>query len=205
MTGAPGPVGAAVLAAGGSSRMGGVNKLLEIVAGETMVWRVVDTALAVGAQPVVVITGHQGEIVSRAVHDRPVEVVPNPRWLEGIGTSVAAAAAALDGRVGAALICLGDMPRVTADDLRFLIAAFRSDRKGAAVWIPTYGGQRGNPVLWAAEALPELRRLGGDQGASALFAHFQGRIVEVPTGEGVLVDADTPEALERLRERASGT
>lgn len=199
MTTPNGPIGAAILAAGASTRMGGPNKLLEPVGGETMVWRVVDTVLAAGVQPIVVVTGHDAETIARALHDKPVEVVPNPRWREGIGTSVAAAAAALEGRVAGAFFCLADMPRVVANDLRFLIAAFRSDRKGSAVWIPTYGGQRGNPVLWSGEALAELRRLSGDHGASALFAHYAGRTVDVPASDGVLVDADTPEALEELR------
>src|SRR5687768_17998868 len=39
-------------------------------------------------------------------------------------TSLAAGIAELEGRVDAALICLGDMPGVTAGDLRALIDAF---------------------------------------------------------------------------------
>jgi molybdenum cofactor cytidylyltransferase len=184
--------------------MGGPNKLLQPVGGIPMVAHAVVTALAAGAAPVVVVTGGDPERVAAALDGRPVEWAPNPRWRDGMSTSVAAGVAALDGRVDGALLCLGDMPRVTDDDLRALTRAFRADRSGALAWIPTHGGRRGNPVLWAAEAFPRLQRLRGDRGASALFGTLHDRIVEIAAGEGVLVDADTPEALERLRAPEGG-
>jgi molybdenum cofactor cytidylyltransferase len=193
-------VGAVVLAAGASVRMAGANKLLADLHGRTVVEHVVRTALEAGTDPVVVVTGHEASAVREALSGYPVELLENPRWAEGMGTSVAAGASALEGRVAGVLICLGDMPRVVAEDLRALMDAFASDRPDpAAAYVPEHGGRRGNPVLWSASWLPELCRLTGDQGARALLRDAGVRVVPVAAGAGVLIDADTPVALESLR------
>ena len=52
-------VAAVILAAGRSSRMGGPNKLLELLHGKPLVRIVAEQALASRAKPVIVVTGHQ--------------------------------------------------------------------------------------------------------------------------------------------------
>ena len=200
--GAEGPrVGAVVLAAGRSSRMG-ANKLIEVLEGVPLVARVVDTALEAGATPVVVVTGHQREAVEGALGDRPVERAHNPRWEEGMGTSLAVGIRALEGRVDGVLVCLGDMPRVAADGLRSLLSAFRSG-EAAAAWVPVHGGKRGNPVLWAASWFPRLAAIEGDRGARLLLAELEDEVVEVAVSDaGVLLDVDTRAALEQARGEA---
>ncbi len=56
-------IGAVVLAAGQSRRMGERNKLLEPVQGTPMLARVVDAVLATTVRPVVVVTGHEQDRV----------------------------------------------------------------------------------------------------------------------------------------------
>ena len=128
-----------------------------------------------------------------------------------MATSLAAGIEAVDGRVGGALICLGDMPHVTAADLTALIEAFRHDlhrfgRRATDVpriaWTPVHEGQRGNPVLWAAHGFPGLRALHGDRGAKGLLDELGDQVKEVPTGPGILLDVDTPEALEEARRKS---
>lgn len=192
-------VGALVLAAGRGRRMGGPNKLIEPVNGVPIVARVVDAALEAGAEPVVMVTGHRANQVEAALEGRPVKWVANPRWAEGMSTSLAAGLAVLEREVEGALVCLGDMPRVTATDLRALMDAF-GDGRGGAAWVPVYEGKRGNPVLWASTCFSRLRRVRGDWGGRALLAELEDEVVEVAVGgAGVLVDVDTPAALARAR------
>ena len=197
-------IGAVVLAAGGSSRMGGRNKLLESIEGRPVLLHVINAALAVSLpEDVVVVTGHQEVEIHGAVHGVPVRIASNPRWQEGMSTSLATGLAALEERVDGALICLGDMPRVSPDDTRALAAAFhedlRSGRDAAPAYVPVHEGLRGNPVLWSAAWFAELGTLTGDRGARALLEQLSDRIVHVAASAGVLVDADTPAALEQLR------
>jgi molybdenum cofactor cytidylyltransferase len=184
-------------------RMGGTNKLLELIDGVPVVVRVAYAAREGGARPVVVVTGHQADAVEAALSEEPIEVARNPRWSEGMSSSIACGVAALDGRVAGALICLGDMPRVTADDVYALVTAFRDESAppsvAPAAYVPVHRGRWGNPVLWNARWFRALRQLSGDRGAKALLKEIQSPVVEVQVGPGVLLDADTPDALRRLR------
>jgi molybdenum cofactor cytidylyltransferase len=182
----------------------------------------VKTALTAGADPVVVVTGHQEGAVRAVLVGERVELVSNPRWAKGMSSSLAAGVQALEGRVEGALICLGDMPRVSVDDLRALIRAFVSGEEGPrlrnsttpqtperAAWpaeppsacVPVHDGRQGNPVLWSARWFPELRALSGDRGAKSLLDEIEGSVLWVQAGAGVLFDADTPEALDLLRQQ----
>jgi molybdenum cofactor cytidylyltransferase len=187
--------------------MRGANKLLALLEGQPIVTHVVDEVLAAGVTPVVVVTGHDGQRVADALAGRPITLLENPRWTEGMSTSIASGVSALDGRVECALICLGDMPRVRVSDLRALLeasrrAALESPRAGSpapAAWVPVHAGRRGNPVLWSASWFSKLTALRGDRGARGLLSRLGEQVVEVPAGAGVLFDVDTPDALDGAR------
>ena len=179
--------------------MAGRNKLLQPVRGVPVVRGVVIAALASKANPVVVVTGHEAEEVGTALRGLDVTVVHNPRYAEGLSTSIAAGVRALPGDLHGALICLGDMPEICAAHLDALIAAFAPEQ-GRSIIVPTHRGQRGNPVLWAASFFPELQQLTGDAGARHLLAHHREQVAEVAfASDAVLIDVDTPEALARVQ------
>jgi len=191
-----------ILAAGRSTRMGGPNKLLEEINGKALVRHVAEHVVASRAKPVIVVTGHQKERVERALAGLPVAFVHNPDFADGLSTSLkagiaadAADAADADG----AIVCLGDMPQVSAKLIDRLIAAFDPER-GALVAIPTIEGKRGNPVLWSRRFFPDLAKVEGDVGARHLIAGYAEAVIEVPLDDaGALTDVDTPEALTALR------
>jgi molybdenum cofactor cytidylyltransferase len=194
-------IAALVLAAGRSTRMGGPNKLLAPVDGKPMVRRTVETALASQASDVVVVTGHDVDRVTTALDGCRVRQVHNPRFAEGLSTSLARGLDALDGEVDGVLVCLGDMPLVSANVLNRLIAAF-DPVEGRAICLPSFRGKRGNPVLWARRFFAEMKLVQGDVGARHLIGQHADELVEVEmTDDGVLVDVDTPTALAALAER----
>jgi molybdenum cofactor cytidylyltransferase len=188
-----------ILAAGRSTRMGGPNKLLEEVNGRPLVRHVAEHVLASRAKPVIVVTGHQKERVERALAGLPVTFVHNPDFAEGLSTSLKTGIAAVPPDADGAIVCLGDMPQVTAKLIDRLIAAFDPER-GALVVIPTIVGKRGNPVLWSRRFFPDLAAVEGDVGARHLIGNYAEAVAEVPLDDaGALTDVDTPEALIALR------
>jgi molybdenum cofactor cytidylyltransferase len=188
-------IAAVVLAAGRSTRMGGPNKLLAEIARRPLARIAVEEALASGAKPVIVVTGHQRADVERALAGLPVRLVHNPDFAQGLGTSLKAGIAAVPAEADGAVVCLGDMPQVDASLIDRLIAAFDPDR-GALVAMPTFEGKRGNPVLWSRRFFPDLMAIDGDVGARHLIGRYGEAVVEVPVeGKAALVDIDTPEAL----------
>lgn len=183
-------VAAIVLAAGRSTRAGRTNKLTAPVAGVPMVARVVDAVLASPARPVIVVTGHEAPAVRAALAGRDIVFAHNPAYADGISTSIRAGIAAVPAEAAGALVCLGDMPALTAADLGRLIAAFETG--GAAICVPVAGGRRGNPALFARAMFAELSALAGDTGARGLIAAHPDTLREVALeGAGTLTDLDT--------------
>jgi molybdenum cofactor cytidylyltransferase len=192
-------VAAIILAAGRSTRMGGPNKLLAELNGNKLVRIVTEQALASKASDVVVVTGHQAELVEKALAGLKVRFVRNPDFAGGLASSVKAGIAAVAANADGAVICLGDMPLISADLIDRLIEAFAPER-GNLIVVPTASGRRGNPVLWSRRFFKELMTLDGDIGARHLIAGHAEAVAEVPVeGQSAFLDIDTPQALEAAR------
>lgn len=187
-------VHAIILAAGRSSRMGGSNKLLATFDGEPLVRQVAAHALASKARGVTVVIGHEADAVKAALTGLDISTVANPDFSDGLSTSVRAGLAALPQNADAAMIVLGDMPRVTSADLNRLIEAFARDR-GAVIVRASSGGKRGNPVILPRAAFADLALVEGDEGARSLMESGRFEVVDVDIGEAAMVDVDTPEAM----------
>ncbi len=199
----PPRIGAVVLAAGQSRRMGALNKLLVEVDGEPMVRRVAAAALASRSTPVVVVTGHEAGRIEAALAGLDVEFAHNPDHAEGMSSSLERGIEALDPGLDGAVICLGDMPRTSAALIDRLIAGF-NPLEGRAIGVPTWRGKRGNPVLWAARYFAEIRRLSGDVGARHLIGDHADAVYEIESPDhSVTIDVDTPEALDALGRAAA--
>jgi molybdenum cofactor cytidylyltransferase len=192
-------VAAIVLAAGRSTRMGAVNKMLAEIGGKPLVRIAAEQAVASLAQPVIVVTGHEREKVEAALKGLPVRLVHNPDFSEGLGTSLRTGIAAVPEQADAAIVCLGDMPQVDAGLINRLIAAFDPER-GALVVVPSIEGRRGNPVVWSRRFFHDLMAIQGDIGARHLIGTYAEAVVEVPVGgEAALTDVDTPESLSAVK------
>ncbi len=192
-------IAAIVLAAGRSTRMGAVNKLIAEIGGKPLVRIAAEQALASRASPVIVVTGHERERVEAALNGLPVRVVHNPDYAEGLGTSLKAGIAAVPDDADGAIVCLGDMPQVNAALIDKLIAAFDPAR-GALVVVPSIAGRRGNPVVWSRRFFHDLMAINGDIGARHLIGSYAEAVAEVPVeGDAALTDVDTPESLSAVK------
>lgn len=187
-------IAAVVLAAGRSTRMGGPNKLLATLDGKPLVRHAAEAALASRADSVTVVTGHMAAEVAAALDGLDVRVVHNPDYAEGLSTSMRTGIGAVPEAAEAAVILLGDMPRVDAAVVDRLIEAYDPAR-GALVIVPTAAGQRGNPVLISRRFFPDLMAVAGDVGARQVLRGYPEAIVEIELGAAVALDLDTPEAL----------
>jgi molybdenum cofactor cytidylyltransferase len=194
-------IGAVLLAAGRSTRMGGPNKLLSQLDGTPMVARVAQRLLASQARPIVAVLGNQAAEVDAALGKLPVQRVRNSEFAEGLSTSLKRGVVALPADLDGAVICLGDMPLISGRHIDRLIAAF-NPLEGRAIIVPTRGGKRGNPVLWSKRFFPEMAELAGDVGAKHLIGEHAELVAEVEMDDdAILVDIDTPEALDALRQK----
>lgn len=192
-------IGALILAAGQSRRMGKENKLLAEVNGKPMVRHVADAVAASKAASMTVVLGHEADAVRAALADLKPSYAYNPDYAEGLSTSLKAGLAAVGEDVDGVIVCLGDMPRIGTATIDRMIAAF-DPVEGRSIVVPTRRGKRGNPVLFAKRFFEEMAGVSGDVGARHLIGNHEDLAVEIEVDdESVLTDVDTPEALAQIR------
>jgi molybdenum cofactor cytidylyltransferase len=186
-----------VLAAGMGTRMGG-TKVVRPVAGKPMVERVVDAALGSRLAGTVVVVGHEADGVRAILGGRPVLVVDNPAFTEGLSTSVHAALLAIGPDYDAALFLLADQPFVTVDLIDRLLEAFGGT--GKPIVRPELDGRPGNPVLFSSRLFPELLRESGDRGGRDVIRRHDGEVCLVAVDDPmVCLDIDSLEEYDRMR------
>ena len=188
-------VAGVLLAAGTSSRYGGPNKLLESVDGEPMVRRSARALLDADLDSVTVVLGHEADRVRDALTGFGVAFVANPDYESGQASSVGRAVEHLQeaGDADAVVFALGDMPFVDSASVDALVATFEATGRSALA--AGCDGQRGNPVLFAAEHFDALADASGDVGGRGVLLGADDAAV-VETGDpGVLRDVDRPDDL----------
>lgn len=175
--------------------MTGGNKLLTPVNGRLMLVHVVSAALASRVDTVCVVTGHHRDAVEAALAGLPVRLAHNPDHASGLSSSLRLGLSAIPDDVEGAVVCLGDMPAVTAGHIDALIAAFAAE-PGHDICVPVFAGRRGNPVLWGRDHFTRLASVTGDRGGRDLLRQYPVREVDVPD-DGILRDIDDAETLAR--------
>ena len=196
-------VGAIILAAGSSSRMGTPKQTLRF-GGQTLLRRAALAALDAGCRPVIVVTGAHAEQSRGELHGLDVREVVNNLWDTGLASSVRAGLAALlesDASASAAVLLLCDQPHVTADVVAGLVAAHRAT--GRPVVASEYGGSFGVPALFGRPLFAELARLEGGSGAKQVINRHAPQAHFIPFPDGA-VDLDTPEDYSHLLSAYTG-
>jgi molybdenum cofactor cytidylyltransferase len=173
----------------------GRPKLLLDLRGKSIVrWSV--EALRPHVDDLVVVTGGDDPSVRAALTGLAVRFTNNPHPDAGQGSSIAVGVAALAPATRAAIIALGDQPRVPDEVVPALLAAWR--RTAKSIVAPVYQGVQGTPVLFAAEVFVELKALTGDMGARGVVAVRPDRVERVTFARAMPSDVDTPEDYARL-------
>jgi CTP:molybdopterin cytidylyltransferase MocA len=185
---------AVVLAAGKSTRMGRTKALLPL-GGETFVSRIVHTFRSAGVEDVVVVVGHDSELVSQvlgAMEPAP-RVIRNPDYESGQLSSILAGLRAIDRPgVAAMLLTLVDVPLVTAETVRAVLMRYRST--SAAVVRPVNGARHGHPVLVDRRLFGRFRSADAASGAKPIVRANASAVGDVEVfDEGAFLDIDTPE------------
>jgi xanthine dehydrogenase accessory factor len=185
-------IGAAILAAGSSSRLGRPKQLLPY-AGATLVETIVARVRATSCTRMAVVLGADREEIARRLARVRVDIVDNDAWQEGMAGSlrVAVAWARAAGCTGL-LIAVVDQPRLSTAHLERLLAALRATGDAAA---SRYSGKLGVPAAFGARWFGELERLQGDRGASGLLE--RSRVTAIDWADGS-IDIDEPADLPHL-------
>ena len=194
---------AVVLAAGRSSRMGRAKATLTIDDDNTFLSRIVRTFLAAGVDDVVVVVGHDAELVvsSLAASGLPARFALNRDYDRGQLSSLLAGLAVVDRPgVAAVLLTLVDVPLVSEATVRAVLEHYRRTR--APIVRPTSGRRHGHPLLIDRALFAELRAADATAGAKPVVRAHASEAGDVPVDdEGAFTDIDTAEDYARVTGR----
>jgi len=181
-----------LLAAGQSSRMGGVDKLMQEVDGVPLLRR--SALIARNVAPVIVALPCAPHPRHSTLEGLDVQIVQIPDAAEGINASLRGALAHVPSQAKAAMIVLADLPELTSSDLTAILQA-RITHPNYLIWRgATEAGKAGHPVLFDQSVLPALSGLTGDSGAQDVVRAHKDKVFLQPLpNRNALLDLDTPE------------
>lgn len=180
-------IGAVILAAGGSVRLGQAKQVLDFH-GQPLVRRIARAALDAGCAPVAIVLGRDREAITAALQNLNVQVVPNDRWKEGLGSSIRAGVQALL-ECEMVVIATCDQPHVDAELIRRLITAQAETRQ--PIVASAYSGTYGVPALFLRRYFNDLLSLPNEHGAKAIMARHPAEVASIDFPQGA-IDIDTP-------------
>jgi molybdenum cofactor cytidylyltransferase len=195
-------VGALVLAAGMSRRMGQFKLTMPWTAGKTIIEHILDQLLLARVGNITVVTGHRAPEIRATAARLGADAVYNPEYATGeMLSSLKAGLNAMPAHVAAALLVLGDQPRIQPRVITQVMTAYA---EGAGdIIIPSYQMRRGHPILIDRHYWPEILSLSDSAVLRDVINKYAERIgyVNVDT-DSVLGDVDTPQDYRTERQRA---
>lgn len=188
-----------LLAAGASSRMRGGDKLLEEVDGKPLLRKLAGHACTVSE--VVLVCLREGDDARQAVlSGLDCQSVIVPDAAEGMAHSLRAGIAQLPEHASGVMVIPADMPELTEQDLRSMIAAHAA-KPDKILRATSADSQPGHPVVFPKKLFGELRGLSGDVGARSVLKRHADSVQLIPLPERhALTDLDTPEAWQTWRQ-----
>ena len=178
-----------ILAAGLSTRMGEPKQLLPF-RDSTIIETVIDNLLGSKLSEVIVVVGHEAEKIQTRIQHKPVKIVFNPDYQDGMLTSAQYGVGSISASADAFAMTLVDLPLITPDLVDMVIDAYVQAEGGIAV--PSYNYRRGHPVIFDRRYADDI--LGLDEnsgGVRSLYKKYADDIhyVTVDT-DRVLTDID---------------
>jgi CTP:molybdopterin cytidylyltransferase MocA len=199
-------LGAVVLAAGRSSRMGDLKPLVEVEGRPLLAWAI-GAFREAGVDEVVVVAGHRRDEVAAVAEAAGAQVLTNAGYDSGMYSSLRIGVLGLGEPAGRFFVLPADVPLVRPETIGRLVRQGRAARTAAGsrvtVAIPEHGGIPGHPPVLAASLRRDILAADPPGGLRELLDARAAATARVPVDDrGVLLDADTPVDLAHIRERA---
>jgi molybdenum cofactor cytidylyltransferase len=190
--------GIIILAAGESSRFGGIKQLLPFN-GKTLLQHVIEEATAAGGQPVVVIIGANAARISETIYDiGKLTILVNENWQKGISSGIVAGVhhiLSISPGIKRIIIAVCDQPFV--DSALFEQLVQMQEESGQPIVACTYADTIGTPALFTVKYFNQLLNLKGDEGAKKIVKSNKEDVATVDFPEGE-IDIDTQKDYEKL-------
>jgi molybdenum cofactor cytidylyltransferase len=185
-----------ILAAGNSSRLGSPKQLVNFE-GKTLIERITETALSISKEVLIVLGCNEEMILPKLERFKEdISIIFNPKWKEGMGTSISAGVEKLADRSDLILILLSDQPFVSKVLLQNMLQTYASSHNPIVSCV--YNGTFGVPMLFDKSIFPELLKLSENKGARSFLHLYENKISTMNFPKGI-IDIDTKEDMKQLK------
>lgn len=193
-------IGAIILAAGKSKRMG-KPKLLLPFNGKPLITYPFQLALHHRLNPIVCVTGcYHEQIQNLFSSERDITLVFNHQFEKGMASSLKAGIHTIKEKVDAVLIFLGDQPLIPKEVVQTIIEEYKKGKlKGVKIIRPLFGKTVGHPILFDQSLFYEFDTLQGDEGGKSILKRHQASLKYLPfKNEQWGIDIDTEDEYRTL-------
>ena len=186
-------IGAVIVAAGMSSRMGDFKPMLNI-GSISIAQRIVATFHQAGINRIVVITGYQAPLLEKHLANNGIIFLRNEDYATTqMFDSAKIGLKYIKDKCDKVLFTPVDIPLFTALTVADLIDS------GAELACPVCGGKTGHPLLISSAVIEKILNDSGDGGLQGAISRCGTEMVQVPVeDQGILHDADAPADYESL-------
>ena len=189
-------IGAVILAAGYSSRMGAFKPGLHI-GDETVISRLVGSFRSAGISDIVVVSGHNRQELLSLINGLEVTESYNEKYPEGMFTSIQAGVQKTDKALRGFFLIPVDCPLLEAETIDLLVSNIRDD---SSFVVPCYRGKKGHPLYIPMKYRDEILSYDGTNGLKGITDKYDDQMIRIETGrESTVMDMDTPAAYEELK------
>jgi CTP:molybdopterin cytidylyltransferase MocA len=197
----PKTLGAILLAAGRSERMGAFKPLLPF-GKKTVIEACISYLRESTIEPIVVVVGHRSDEIRKQLKTSSLSFAVNPDPRSEMSASIACGVLELPETTPATLIALVDHPAIPASVVTALKAEWE---KGARLVVPTWEKRGGHPVLIDLSLRRELLNLDPARGLKGLFDLHQDEVRRVSVDSPYIArDMDTWDDYRALYEDVFG-
>jgi len=190
-----------LLAAGESARMKGGNKLTKEINGVPIVKYAIKNILGSSVDELIIVLGHENEIIENIIEkNKKIKFIYNKNYKNGISTSIQIGIKNVSKKMEAFFISLGDMPDVNQNIYNKIIKTrYNYNKKLKAnlkkeIFIPTFEGKKGNPILFSKHMVGKIMQIKGDDVAKELIELNKDKTLIVPLkSRGVTLDFNKQE------------
>ncbi len=190
-----------ILAAGTSTRMGKINKLLLTYRGQTLVQRIHEVVEQVGFKTILTVLGHEAEQVKKVLESSRTHFVFNPDFAQGMTSSIQAGIRACPPETTGFMIFLSDLVLLEVATIQQLVKTFETQYRPEQplILLPTYQGKPGHPICFSAHFKADILAHQVAHGCKAIVRTHADQVMEVPVNNfSILRDVDTPEDFKQL-------
>ncbi len=167
----------------------GFFKPLRKIRGRSPLQRIFSSLTRAGVREIIFVTGHRRDETEAEISRLGGKAVFNPRFSQGMFTSVQAGVASLSSGARAFFLLPADIPLVRPSTLRLLLEKGSGDR----IVTPVFFGEKGHPPLIGTSFIPSILSYGGEGGLRKILESRKEWGDDIPVAdEGILLDMDTP-------------